>query len=74
MIMIIPRKMGTTCSTHGNDEKCKYDFNRKKYEGKNNLRDLATDGRILKLSLKKQSVRVWTGFIWSRVESSGGLL
>jgi hypothetical protein len=29
---------------------------------------------ILKLALKKQSVRMWTGFIWIRIGSSGGVL
>jgi hypothetical protein len=31
--------------------------------GRNYLRDLGIDGRILKRTLKKQNVKVWTG--WS---------
>jgi hypothetical protein len=40
-----------------------------------NLEDLSVDGRvIIKLILTKQGVRVWTGFIWFREGSIGGLL
>jgi len=30
--------------------------------------------KILKWVLDKHSVKVWTGFKWPRIESSGGLL
>jgi hypothetical protein len=36
--------------------------NRRKWEGD------------IKVILKKQGVRTWTGFIWLRIESGGGLL
>jgi hypothetical protein len=37
--------------------------------------DLGVDGRIiLKLILRKQSWRVWIGFIWLRIGTAGGLL
>jgi hypothetical protein len=37
--------------------------------------DFGVDGKtILKLSLKKLSVRVWIGFIWLRSGTSRGLL
>jgi len=29
---------------------------------------------ILKRTLNKQDVRLWTGIIWFRIRSSGGLL
>jgi hypothetical protein len=34
--------------------------------------DLDVDGRILLIS-KKQNERVWTGFMWFRIGTSGGL-
>jgi hypothetical protein len=38
-------------------------------------RDLVISGRvILKWFLKKYGVRMWTGFIWLRIRSSGRLL
>jgi hypothetical protein len=44
-------------------------------KGRDNLRDLGVDGRIiLKCMLKKKGVRVWAGFIWLRTGTSGGLL
>jgi hypothetical protein len=39
------------------------------------LENLSVDGkRILKLALRKQSVRVWTGFTWLRIGIIGRLL
>jgi hypothetical protein len=44
-------------------------------EGKDNLEDLGIDGRIiLRWSLEKWGLKVWTGFIWLRIQTSGGLL
>jgi hypothetical protein len=40
---------------------------------RNNLRDRGADVRIiLKWILNKQVLRMWTGFIWLRIGSSGG--
>jgi hypothetical protein len=37
--------------------------------------DQAMYGRIiLKVNFKKQDQRVWTGFIWFKIGSSGGLV
>jgi hypothetical protein len=38
------------------------------------LGDLDVDGRILNWILKKQNMRMWTGFIWLRIRTSGVLL
>jgi hypothetical protein len=38
------------------------------------LEDLGIDGRILKSILWKVDGRVWTGFIWLRIKTSGGVL
>jgi len=39
------------------------------------LGELGTDGRItLKWILRTQGVRLWAGFIWLRIWSSGRLL
>jgi hypothetical protein len=42
---------------------------------RHNLRELDVGGRvILKLTLKKQVVRLFIAFIWFSIESSGRLL
>jgi len=44
-------------------------------KGKDHFGDRGADGRIiLKFILKKQHMGVWTGFIWLRIATSGGLL
>ena len=46
-----------------------------KPEGKNHLKDLGVDGRIiLKLIFRKWDVGIWTASIWLRIETGGGLL
>jgi hypothetical protein len=43
--------------------------------GRDHVRDLGVDGRIiLKWILKKCGVKVWTGLIWLRIGTGGGLL
>jgi hypothetical protein len=41
---------------------------------KNHSEDMGVDGIILKWILEKKRVMVWTGFIWLRIGTSGGLL
>jgi hypothetical protein len=38
------------------------------------IEDWGVNGRMLKLMLKRQRWNVWTGFIWSRIGTSIGLL
>jgi hypothetical protein len=39
------------------------------------LEELSVDGRIiLKLISEKRGRKLWTGFIWLRIRTSGGLL
>jgi hypothetical protein len=46
-----------------------------KPEGKNHLDDLSTGGRTMLLwILKKEDGKVWVGFVWLRIGTSGGLL
>jgi hypothetical protein len=43
--------------------------------GSDNLEDLGSDGRIiLEWILEEQGVKLWTGCIWIRIGTSGGLL
>jgi hypothetical protein len=45
----------------------------RKPEGKDNLEDLDVDGRIiLKCILGIYCGKLWTGFIWFRIGTSGG--
>jgi hypothetical protein len=44
-------------------------------KGRDHLEDLGVNGKvILKLILKKKGGRMWTGFIWLRIGTGGGLL
>jgi hypothetical protein len=44
-------------------------------EGRDHLEDLDIDGKIiLECILGKYDVKLWTGFIWLRIGSSGGAL
>jgi len=54
--------MGGVCGTYG--ERGSYRVLVGKPEEKNNLGDLSIDEMILKCVFRKQSGRVWTGFIW----------
>jgi hypothetical protein len=43
-------------------------------KGIDHLEDLGIDGKIiLKLILRKQGGKVWTGFVWLRIGTSGEL-
>jgi hypothetical protein len=41
-------------------------------KGRDNLKDLGVDVRVFKCILGKYGLRVWIGFIWTSVWSSGG--
>jgi len=43
-------------------------------EGKNRLEDPGIDTIILKQNLKKRDEKAWTGLIWHRTGTNGGLL
>jgi hypothetical protein len=46
-----------------------------KPKGKSHYEDLDVDGRILEeWILYKWDGRVWSGFVWLRIETSGGFL
>jgi len=66
--------MDVACSTHGKMRNA-YTILVRKPEGKRPFEDLGVDGRvILKLILGKQGGKLWTGFIWHRIGTSGGPL
>jgi hypothetical protein len=61
--------VGRTRSMHGRYEKCIQN------KGRHHLGDLDKKGRtILKWVLKKHGVRMWNGFNWLRIGSSGRIL
>ena len=41
---------------------------------RDHLEDLGVDGRISKWIFRKWDVGVWTGLIWLRIGTGGGLL
>jgi hypothetical protein len=44
-------------------------------KGRDHAEDLHVDGKmIFEWILEKQGGKVWTGFIWLRIGTSGGLL
>jgi hypothetical protein len=44
-------------------------------EGRDHSEDLNVGGRvILEWILEKKGAKLWTGFIWLRIRTSGGLL
>jgi hypothetical protein len=50
-------------------------FRSESLKGRDNLEELGIDGwTVLKWILRQQCGRVWTGFIWLRIETGGGLL
>jgi hypothetical protein len=50
-------------------------FSLETLKGRDNLEDSGVDGRIiLEQIIGKQCRKVWTGFIWERMGTSGGLL
>jgi hypothetical protein len=62
MIKFVMRRLGGICDTHGRDEKYIHLIH-------------GVDGaERTKLFLKKQGVRVWTGFDWIGKGTCGGLL
>jgi hypothetical protein len=67
--------MDWACNTYGRYEKRIKNYCRKTSREGDHLGDLDVDGRIiLEWLLKKYGVSVWTGFIWPKKGSSGGLL
>jgi len=66
--------MDGACSTYEKDEKC-IQILVKKPEGERPLGRPSIDGEIiLRRILGKQSEKVWSGFIWLRIGTSGRFL
>jgi hypothetical protein len=60
-------KMGETCSTLGKYETYIQRFCFENLKGKDHSEDLAADGKI------SEGAKVWSGVIWLRTRSNGGL-
>jgi len=67
--------MGTVYSTNWRGDTCIKLSWPKNLKGRDHLQDLVKERRmVLEWFLDKQVRKVWTGFIWLRVGTSGGLL
>jgi len=67
--------MGRTCSTSRRDDvKMHTICCLENLKDGDHLVDLDIYGRIILRMLKKQILRLWTGFIWIRIGTWGGLL
>jgi hypothetical protein len=61
--------------THGRNEKFTKKFWSENLKGRDDSEDLDVDGMlILKRLLGKLGGKMWTGFIWLTIETSGGFL
>jgi len=66
--------MSRACGTYGGEERSIQGLVGKP-EGKNHLEDLGIYGRIiLKMFFRKVDCEAWTGLIWLRIWTGGGLL
>jgi hypothetical protein len=66
--------MGEACGCAG-EKRVHTGFSSENVKEGDCLEDQDVDGRmILELRLSKSDGRVWTGFIWRRIESSGGVV
>jgi hypothetical protein len=61
------------CSTYGREER-RVQVLAGKPEGKRYLEDPGIDGRIIRGTIVKWDRGAWTGLIWLRIGTGGGLL
>jgi hypothetical protein len=67
-------EMGAACSAHGRDDKCVQNIGRETWM-KETTQNRHLDRRIiLDWILSIYGVKLWTGFIWLRIGTSGGHL
>ena len=69
--------MGGTRDTYMGERKGAHRVSVGKHEGKNNLKDRGTDGQITEADIHEigfEGRRVWSGFMWLRIGTSGRLL
>ena len=67
-------EMSGACGTYGGEERCIQGFGWGNLRGRAHLEDQGVDGNIiLKWIFKKYDGELWTGLIWLRIGTSGGL-
>jgi hypothetical protein len=67
--------MGGACSTYVGEERCIQFFLWEILRERDHLKDRGIDGRIiLKWIFRKWDEGTWTGLIWFRTGTGGGLL
>jgi hypothetical protein len=67
--------MGGACSTHAKLREVRKIFQLENLKGGGHSEDAGVHGEIiLKGIFGKQGGKVWTGFIWPRIGTSGGFL
>jgi hypothetical protein len=59
---------------HGREEECIQDFGGKARRKETTSKTDVGERKILKWILEEQDGVAWTGFIWLRIGTSGGLL
>jgi hypothetical protein len=66
--------MGVAYGTYGRQDRCVQDIGTGNLREKAHLENLGVDGKIiLKWLFKKWDGELWTGLIWLRVKTSGGV-
>jgi hypothetical protein len=67
--------MGGVCCTYGGQKRVHAEFRWGDLRERDHLEDLVVDGRVtLKWVFRKWYAEAWTGFIWLRIGTGGGLL
>jgi hypothetical protein len=66
--------MGRACSTYGKEERCTYGFSGETLGEGDHLEGPDVEGRIILKWIFEKWEGAWTGLIWLRIGTGGGLL